>query len=279
MPNIFEQNRDARRRSKRRRLVVSLAAALLLNLIVLMSLNLRTVRQVETQDLFLELDITDFVPEQDESPDIVVDDSRAYSTKSYNSQRDKVKYGTYGGLPSSPSVPQPYSPAEDAVEKLTDQSDLVEKTLWQLVRESTRESLREIYNQADDRRPGNDGDYKGESDENDFSVIKPEDKYISYLQKFRSKIQNVWRPDLIFPAGHVSRGDIYTVLQVEIKRDGTLRFIEISRSSGIAAFDSEAIRTVREAAPYSPFPPSWKDQSTFSFAFGFKLVGNSIIIM
>ena len=44
------------------------------------------------------------------------------------------------------------------------------------------------------------------------------------------------------------------VVTVAIKSDGSLDDVEIRRSSGIKMLDQAAIRIVRLAAPYAPFP-------------------------
>lgn len=47
-------------------------------------------------------------------------------------------------------------------------------------------------------------------------------------------------------------------LAVQIQRDGTLKSVEIIHSSGQKILDDAAIRIVRMAAPYMPFPPKLK---------------------
>ena len=42
---------------------------------------------------------------------------------------------------------------------------------------------------------------------------------------------------------------------MEIRSDGSLEAVEVSRSSGKQVLDEAAIRIVRLAAPYAPFPP------------------------
>ena len=42
---------------------------------------------------------------------------------------------------------------------------------------------------------------------------------------------------------------------VEIRADGSLENVEISRSSGKKVLDEAALRIVRLAAPFAPFPP------------------------
>ena len=44
------------------------------------------------------------------------------------------------------------------------------------------------------------------------------------------------------------------MVTVAIRSDGSLEGVEISRSSGIKILDQAALRIVRLAAPYAPFP-------------------------
>jgi protein TonB len=44
------------------------------------------------------------------------------------------------------------------------------------------------------------------------------------------------------------------VVTVSIKADGSLDRVEISRSSGVKVLDEAAVRIVKLAAPYAPFP-------------------------
>ena len=52
------------------------------------------------------------------------------------------------------------------------------------------------------------------------------------------------------------RGDLR--LLVVIRSDGTLEDIKVLSSSGYAVLDEAAIKIVRMAAPYSPFPAELK---------------------
>lgn len=281
MNTRVEKNRRARSRQRRRRLIISFIAALVLHLLFA-ALGGRSffvpVAEKGREEQLLE--ITDFVPEE-ETTDAVVKDAKAYSEKSYASEQNKVKRGTYGAPPSLTPIPTP--PPSPETDKQTQESEdedplsIEQKLAGQLISEAIRANLREIYIPLENRRPGNDGDHRGTSDENDFSVQRPQDKYISYIQKFRSRVQNAWRPNRVFAPNARTSQDISTVLLVEVRNDGEIGSIQISKSSGVRAFDVEAVRSVRDAAPYSPFPPSWGGQPTFTFSFGFKVIGGDPI--
>jgi periplasmic protein TonB len=77
-------------------------------------------------------------------------------------------------------------------------------------------------------------------------------RFARYIEDWRSKIERVG--ELNYPAS--ARG-IYghLLVSVEIRADGSLENVEISRSSGKQVLDEAAVRIVRLAAPFAPFPP------------------------
>jgi protein TonB len=78
-------------------------------------------------------------------------------------------------------------------------------------------------------------------------------RFARYIEDWRLKIERVG--ELNYPQAARDQ-KIYgsLVLTVSIKTDGTLDKIEINRSSGERILDQAAIRIVRLAAPFSPFP-------------------------
>jgi protein TonB len=76
----------------------------------------------------------------------------------------------------------------------------------------------------------------------------------AYLHNWRSRVEEVGNRH--YPLAS-SRYGIYGDLRlmVAIKHDGSIDNIEILASSGHAVLDEAAIRIVRMAAPYEPFPP------------------------
>jgi len=77
-------------------------------------------------------------------------------------------------------------------------------------------------------------------------------RFARYIEDWRLKIERIG--ELNYPAD--ARG-IYGSLQVSvsIRADGSLDAVEISRPSGKKVLDQAAIRIVRLAAPFAPFPP------------------------
>ncbi len=85
------------------------------------------------------------------------------------------------------------------------------------------------------------------------SASTQEYKYASYLQAWRKKVEKVGT--LNFP-DEAKRKKLYgnLVLQVALNRDGSIEDIQLRKSSGHKVLDDAAIRIVRLAAPFAPFP-------------------------
>jgi protein TonB len=76
----------------------------------------------------------------------------------------------------------------------------------------------------------------------------------AYLHSWRSRVEAIG--NRYYPTAS-SRYGIYGNLRlmVAIRYDGSIETIEVLSSSGHAVLDEAAIRIVRMAAPYDPFPP------------------------
>lgn len=76
----------------------------------------------------------------------------------------------------------------------------------------------------------------------------------AYLHDWRTRVEAIG--NRYYPTAS-SRYGIYGDLRlmVAIRHDGSIETIEILASSGHAVLDEAAIRIVRMAAPYAPFPP------------------------
>ena len=86
-----------------------------------------------------------------------------------------------------------------------------------------------------------------------ISAATQEYKYAAYLSAWKRKVERIGT--LNFP-DEAKRKKMYgnLVLHVSILRDGTIEKILLKRSSGHKVLDDAAIRIVRLAAPYAPFP-------------------------
>ena len=79
-------------------------------------------------------------------------------------------------------------------------------------------------------------------------------RYAQYVEAWRAKVERIG--NLNYPEIARTR-KIYgsLTLTVSIRSDGSVESVEISRPSGQPILDAAAMRIVRLAAPYSPFPP------------------------
>ncbi len=91
----------------------------------------------------------------------------------------------------------------------------------------------------------------GDADEAVVDINTREEKFFSYLLYLKNKIQGVW----VYPSSAANAG-IGGSLTVEfsIARNGELLSVNLIDSSGHAILDESAMRAIRVAAPYYPFP-------------------------
>jgi len=79
-------------------------------------------------------------------------------------------------------------------------------------------------------------------------------RYAQYVEDWRAKVERIG--NMNYP--EIARAQkIYgsLMLTVSIRSDGSVESIEISRPSGQRILDASAIRIVKLASPFSPFPP------------------------
>ena len=95
-------------------------------------------------------------------------------------------------------------------------------------------------------------DEKEELDDDEpISLDTKEEKYASYFGRIKQQIQLVW----VYPSQGTKRtlsGEL--TLKFEISKDGNLLSLRLINSSGSNILDANAIKAVRGAAPYYPFP-------------------------
>lgn len=79
-------------------------------------------------------------------------------------------------------------------------------------------------------------------------------RYASYLEAWRKKVERIG--NLNYP-DEAKRNKLYgaLILHVAVRADGSIDQVRLLRSSGHKTLDDAAIRIVRLAAPYAPFPP------------------------
>jgi protein TonB len=85
-------------------------------------------------------------------------------------------------------------------------------------------------------------------------------KYASYLDAWRRKVERIG--NLNYP-DQARRSKLYgnLVLHVAVKADGSVEQIKVLHSSGHKILDDAAVRIVRLAAPFSPFPNEIREET------------------
>ncbi|MBU0499586.1 MAG: energy transducer TonB [Gammaproteobacteria bacterium] len=92
-----------------------------------------------------------------------------------------------------------------------------------------------------------------------ISASTQEYKYAAYLQAWKQKVERIGT--LNFP-DEAKRQKLYgnLMLTVSLRPDGTILNIVLNRSSGQKVLDDAAVRILRLAAPYAPFPANIADE-------------------
>lgn len=84
-------------------------------------------------------------------------------------------------------------------------------------------------------------------------------RYVDYLRQLERRIYAEWLP-LIGDRGTGLRGQ--AVLVITLNPTGTLTYIQLMESSGYPILDEWALRAMKSAAPFDPFPPQWANEPT-----------------
>ena len=79
-------------------------------------------------------------------------------------------------------------------------------------------------------------------------------RYAAYLEAWREKVERVG--NLNYP-DEARRKKLYgdLILHVSVRADGSLEKLRVVRSSGFPVLDDAAVRIVKLASPFAPFPP------------------------
>ncbi len=91
--------------------------------------------------------------------------------------------------------------------------------------------------------------------ENSVTLDTNEFKFMSYNRWLKIKVESVLKyPELAAMSG--LQGTLY--IKFDIMKDGSLGDLELLKSSGYKILDDEALRAIRNAAPFQPLPDDWK---------------------
>ncbi|NIS09080.1 MAG: energy transducer TonB, partial [Candidatus Dadabacteria bacterium] len=105
--------------------------------------------------------------------------------------------------------------------------------------------------------PASSPDFKGlrnlpKEDTVDWNTT--EYKYLSYFLKLKRQIEGVWN----YPKASKLKGEQGELLLIfTISSNGQLEDVKLLETSGFPRLDNEALRAIRVAAPYVPFPKAW----------------------
>ena len=164
--------------------------------------------------------------------------------------------------------------AEAIPEQVKSSAELVTTMLSQLKVKSQQENQNEII-ASPERNPRHRIDFSSEiaSLEADFNQLRQAYAMRPIVHRINTastrkadvQYQEIWRRK-VMRIGQINYPEearqqkIFGQLRlaVQIQRDGTLKSVEIIHSSGQKVLDDAAIRIVRMAAPYMPFPPNLK---------------------
>ncbi|MBI2467231.1 MAG: energy transducer TonB, partial [Candidatus Rokubacteria bacterium] len=105
----------------------------------------------------------------------------------------------------------------------------------------------------------------------------PDPNYAEYFLEIKKRIE----ANLVYPHEAARQGQSgQLVLEFVVKKDGSLRLVDLVRSSGVAVLDRYSVNTVRLAAPFPPIPDRLGVDSVFiraSFTYvldhGFRVFG------
>lgn len=220
--------------------------------------------------------------------------------------RDNFTKQSVNTPPVPPTKPQPaVKPQEQAkqVEKKTEQqpkkqitrsditrqkevASLPQKQLEKETKKSTKETpnltREQLFSSApqpqtlpqNQRTPQNfQGAPNVDKKEETVDLSTTEFKYLSYFIKMKRQIESVWT----YPRESGLRGEYGTLFLVfTIKSDGYLEGVQLINSSGYARLDNEAVRAIKAAAPFAPFPNSWGGLEKLNIRATFEYTGRRI---
>ena len=99
------------------------------------------------------------------------------------------------------------------------------------------------------------GDLEKFDDDEPVSLDTTEVKYASYFARIKHQIERVW----VYPSDAAQRGISGGLnLTFSISKDGNLLGAQITHKSGYEILDIAALKAIKEAAPFYPFPSTIK---------------------
>lgn len=83
-------------------------------------------------------------------------------------------------------------------------------------------------------------------------------RYPWYIAAAKRRVAPNWNLLLLDPSVRNSR-TLHCVISFTIMRDGTVKNIRISQSSGNASWDNSGLRAIESSIPFAPLPGDWRE--------------------
>jgi TonB family protein len=126
--------------------------------------------------------------------------------------------------------------------------------------------------------PGTHDALEDELEEGPGNMLKTKRwMYASFFNRVRNGVAQHWHPEVVHAANDPD-GRIYgtktrkTRLLISLNPDGSLHKVRLDASSNVDYLDEEAIRAVRQAAPFTNPPPGLVDDGSGHIEFGFAFI-------
>jgi TonB family protein len=95
------------------------------------------------------------------------------------------------------------------------------------------------------------------------TTLTPEEDTAQYTQRLREQIKKLWGyPCVQVTESNCEYKDAELDVEISLLQSGELHSVKITRSSGIAVYDSYALNAVRLGAPYPPVPETMMARGT-----------------
>ena len=136
--------------------------------------------------------------------------------------------------------------------------DKKEKEDRNLNKDISKQDLFQIAQNPFYNPPANSPSFKGSRNlpkEDTVDWNTTEYKYLSYFLKLKRQIDGVWNYPKV---SKINREQGELLLIFTISSNGKLEDVKLLETSGYPRLDNEALRAIRVAAPYIPFPKVWK---------------------
>src|SRR5260370_6148892 len=128
---------------------------------------------------------------------------------------------------------------------------------------------------ADEAKKPPADDANGAGTEDRPATVGKKWKFAWFFNRVKAQVAQHWHPEEAYQRTHPSnpvneRKNRYTLLRIQMKRDGTLASLSVQEPSGLEPLDDEAMTAFKRAEPF-PNPPSelFREGNVITFGIGF----------